>query len=402
MRSRLTRVAVRRRQSRGEDRRGTVAILTALMLVFLMVMAAFAVDLAYLNLVQHQMQAAADSSALAASDELVDAWGQAATEGDSSLVAARGIAAVTAMSNQMAGKSGTYIDGDRDLRFGTRLWDDQAGEYVESWGQPPYNLVEVTVRRTEAVGRPDDTVPLFFARVLGQQYAGLRTTAVVALLPGSGFQIDESFSGTLPILPIVCDEDTWNEHWSWSAGQSGSGNSAGYLADDVHFDEHDQQWKNQSDGVVEINIYPSPHSNLPPGNRGTVDFGASNNSTKDLKRQIEYGLNADDLADFGAEIVPPLVVEGDPGISAGIKSALAKIIGQKRILPIFSSVSGNGNNAEYTIVKFVSVRIVSVKLQGSNKYLWVERSSFSHPAVIRSTVGTSEQPTLLSSGVLLR
>jgi len=381
------------------DRRGTVAILAAMMLVFLMGMAAFAVDLAYLELVREQMQTAADAAALAASDELVGTWDADGTQVAAAVDAAHTVAEVTAMANRMSGKSGTFVDGARDLRFGSRSWDSDAGQYVETWGQPPYNLVEVTVRRTEASGRMDSRVPLFFARMLGREYASLQTTSVVALSSGAGLRIDENFAATLPILPIICDEQTWDAHWDWSSGQ---GNSNDDLADDYSFDSVNQEWAQQSDQVAEINIYPSQDSEMPPGNRGTVDIGPSNNSTQDLKRQIEFGVSTSDLAVLGGELVPPFELQGDPGISAGIKSALTSIVGQKRIMPIFSSVSGNGNNAEFIISKFVAVRIVSVKLTGRNKYLWVQRCSYSHPMVIRSTVESSEQPTLMSSGALLR
>ena len=41
-----------------------------------------------------------------------------------------------------------------------------------------------------------------------------------------------------------------------------------------------------------------------------------------------------------------LYLNGDTGISAGVKDELASIIGKPRIIPVFESVSGNGNNAE--------------------------------------------------------
>jgi len=381
-----------------------VAVLAAVMLVFLVGMAAFAVDLAYLGLVREQMQTAADSAALAASDELVDAWSGQDDQLESALANARTVAATTAMANQMSGKPGTYIDGNRDLRFGTRLWDGELGTFVETWGQPPYNLVEVTVRRTGPLNEsPDDAVPLFLARILGHERVSLQTKSVVALLPGNGFRVDDSFNGTLPILPIVCDEETWDDHWDWSPSQSGGClHSSSGFADDYSVGYNNGQVSSEPDGIPEINIYPSRQSRYPSGNRGTVDFGASNNSTRDLKRQIEYGLNADDLAELGVEIVPPLVVDGDPGISAGIKCALSGIIGQKRILPIFSSVSGHCRNTRFTIVKFVAVHVVSVKLTGCKKYLKVQRCTFSHPLVTPATAVSSERPTLMSPGVVLR
>ncbi|EMI21155.1 hypothetical protein RMSM_01902 [Rhodopirellula maiorica SM1] len=43
---------------------------------------------------------------------------------------------------------------------------------------------------------------------------------------------------------------------------------------------------------------------------------------------------------------------------------MASIIGKVRIIPIYTTVTGNGNNAMYTIVKFEGVRILEVKLTG--------------------------------------
>jgi hypothetical protein len=59
-----------------------------------------------------------------------------------------------------------------------------------------------------------------------------------------------------------------------------------------------------------------------------------------------------------------LELNGDTGISAGVKDELTSIIGDPRIIPIFRSVSGPGNNAQYVIVKFVGIRIVEVELTG--------------------------------------
>lgn len=103
---------------------------------------------------------------------------------------------------------------------------------------------------------------------------------------------------------------------------------------------------------------PDANSNLPPGNRGTVDIGSPNNSTNDLKRQIVYGVNANDLAFFPNGVLKFneqgfLYLNGDTGISAGIEASLKSIIGEVRAIPIFIDVSGPGNNAEYTMVKFV-------------------------------------------------
>ena len=49
-----------------------------------------------------------------------------------------------------------------------------------------------------------------------------------------------------------------------------------------------------------------------------------------------------------------------------MKDALEAIKGKPRIIPIFRTLTGNGNNAQYGIVAWVGVRILDVKLTGSN------------------------------------
>ena len=75
------------------------------------------------------------------------------------------------------------------------------------------------------------------------------------------------------------------------------------------------------------------------------------------------------MAYFGGKVQIPasglLALNGDTGLSAGIKDDLAAIIGQPRAIPIFRSVSGPGNNATYQICKFVGIRILFVRLTGS-------------------------------------
>lgn len=59
-----------------------------------------------------------------------------------------------------------------------------------------------------------------------------------------------------------------------------------------------------------------------------------------------------------------LFLNGDTGISAGVKNELASIKGEPKLIPLFNQVNGPGNNATYSIVKFVGVRLMQVKLTG--------------------------------------
>jgi hypothetical protein len=146
-----------------------------------------------------------------------------------------------------------------------------------------------------------------------------------------------------------------------------------------------------TDGILEVNLYPQGSQILPPGNRGTVDFGYTNNATDTLNRQILYGLNDDDwaaLAEAGITELrwdtEPLQIYGDTGLSAGIKEELNAIKGQPKAIPLFSEVANPGNNALYTIVQFVGIRVMSVKLEGTNKHVMIQPAPFSDFSVIPS------------------
>ena len=85
---------------------------------------------------------------------------------------------------------------------------------------------------------------------------------------------------------------------------------------------------------------------------------------KVLRFVIEGNRYTMDVLEFNDD--GELYLNGDTGISAGFKAQLEEIKGEPRIIPIFQQVEGNGNNAEYTIVCWAGVRIMEVKLTGSN------------------------------------
>ena len=154
-------------------------------------------------------------------------------------------------------------------------------------------------------------------------------------------------------------------------------------------------------------MYPDLNSGLAPGNRGTVDLGSANNSTNDLKRQIIHGLNSYDMSFFPDNKITfnqngALFLNGDTGISAGIQSALESIIGQVRAIPIFIEVTGQGNNATYTIVKFVGIRVIAVNLSGGPKkrYLKVQPAVFSDNHVIRGNTAVNVD-SIMSQPVII-
>ncbi|MBX3442917.1 MAG: hypothetical protein KF774_10965 [Planctomyces sp.] len=383
---RLTRAA--RRRTAEQTRRGGVLVLAAALLVALFAFAAFVVDVGYITLTRAELSKTADGSALAAANELVDAYGTGALVTQAGGAANGRLAAQqVAHANEAGGLQSTVIDTARDVRFGRYLWDGDAGEWTKVWDQQPYNLAEVSLRRDVINdGVPsssgDGPLDLFFAPVIGSKRAGTSITSTAALLPAVGFKIEANSGLNIGILPIALDVETWTNLIDHNIGD-----------DEFTFNTQTGAVTAGGDGIREVSLYPTGSNLLPPGNRGTVDIGPMNNSTADISRQILYGINQSDLDSLKAQGVElrwdngPIVLNGDTGLSAGIKDELEAIKGQPRAIPIFSQVSGPGNNAMYTIVKFVGVRIMFVQLTGkpTSKRVVIQPAPMTDPSFVTGT-----------------
>jgi Flp pilus assembly protein TadG len=344
--------------------------------------AAFSVDLGYLGLTKTQLRSGVDATALGTALELSQGLGKGPTMTSSQVVATANAAAVNVAQHQPnAGQASSYLNTSRDVRYGSLTWNSATGQWNKAYGVAPYNLVEVTFRRDQAGSKlGDGRIPLYFSKTLGINDAPMVETSAAGLLPGVGFQIQSNSSATVGVLPIALDQPTWDAL------------VAGVGADKYAYDPATGKVTPGKDGILEVDLYPSGSSMMPPGNRGQVDLGSPNNSTSDVKRQILYGLNAYDLSFFGGKISTengPILLNGDTGISAGIKAELTQIIGQPRLIPIFSAVSGPGNNAVYTVPKFVPIRILNVQLTGNPKSVAIQPAPFSSSAVISGHVTIS-------------
>jgi len=360
---------------RRNERKGNIAVLTGFMLVGLFGMVAFAVDLGYLHVARTELQRSADAAALAGALELMD---MGALTGSGSLAlleqGAFNAAGTYAALNKVTSQSPGLAVGD--VRVGSIANPfDPTSPFTVTGTYPP-NAVEVRIQRTaDQNGR----VPLFFARVLGMDECALEAEATAALIASlRGFR-PPSTGENLGLLPFALDEVTWigllngvgDDSWTWDPvrGEAVSG----------------------GDGILEINLFPQGTGS--PGNRGTVDIGSNNNSTADISRQILGGVSPTDLAYHGGTIEldenGELFLNGDTGISAGMKDELASIIGLPRTIFIFREVNGNGNNAMYTIVGFAGIRITNVKLTGkmSNKAVTIQPAIQTIQGGLPSTTG---------------
>lgn len=340
-----------RSHNASSDRRGSTLILTLLLMMGAFALLAFAVDLGYIQVTSTELRRSADSAAIASAWSLLTnspmGGGSSCTASNEALAAANQYAAL----NRVGSSQPTL--GASDIVVGYLQNPSDPSEPIKTDADPNrFNAVRIRVRRASD---QNGEVPLFFARVLGQNSVPNKAEATAAFLNNfSGFQTPSSGSA-LGILPFALDEETWNKLLQ------------GQTSDDWKWDDVHHTITAGHDGVREANLFPQDVG--APGNRGTVDIGRANNSTNDIKRQITSGITADDLSYIGGKLEldanGQTTLNGDTGISAGVEAALISIKGQTRIIPIFRSVSGNGNNAEYTIIGFAGVRIMDVDLNGS-------------------------------------
>lgn len=391
----------RRSASKGPlvRRNGSVLLLTAFLMIVILALVAFSVDVGFICLTKSQLRNAADSAVLSSAHKLADSFDVKTEEAMNGLLHdAKTAAAEVAALHPNGGLSSTQMNVNRDIRFGTRIWNSQTEKWEEIWGSPPYNLVEVTLRRHAADGTK---LPLFFGSVLGTNHANVGATARAAFQTVGGFYLPRGSSAKLMVLPITVDLQSWEYYLGVLAGRKANGsNGFPVLYDKYRCDKKTGQVTTGPDGILEFNIYPDTDNSLPPGNRGTVDLGSPNNSTTDLVRQIREGLNDYDLSFFPNYRISwengPVIVNGDTGLSAGIKDALNDIQGQTRSIPIFINVYGNGNNAMFEVVKFSGVRVMHSLLTRSPayKHVLIQPENISEPLSLPGTTPVASDSIL--------
>jgi hypothetical protein len=339
-----------RSSRRVSHRTGTVLALTLFMLVTMMAFMAFAVDVGYLNVIRTELQRSADSAAMASAWDLLREGG---VQGNptQAITDARATAGVYAGKNNVGTVAPTLAQGDVHIGLLDNLASSTAAMTFADTSR--FNAVCVRIQRTEA---QNHEVPLFFARALKLDSVPVQGYSTAAFCNNfAGFRTPSDGSN-VGILPFALLKSTWDTLVSQGT-------------DDYRWDETHKTIAAGGDGVKEVTLFPQATG--ASGNCGTVDIGSSSNSTNDIKRQIVQGISKEDfqaLTNAGRSLVigsnGQTFLEGDTGISAGVASELESIKGQPRVIPIYQSVSGPGNNAVYTIVQYAGVRIMYVDLTG--------------------------------------
>jgi len=324
----------------GQRRHGVIVVLTAVMLVVLVGLVAFAVDYGYLLKIRADMQRSADAAALAAVRDLIRQ-----PDGTQDLDQARATARTYAKDNL---EDGAFQVATSDIEIG-RFDPQSIYSGVVLLGNGTFDTVRVTLRRN---GSDNPSVPLYFARVLGATESTVQATATAVLQKASAIEPGAD------VLPFATPKALWD---SLTPGDTWSAYGNGKLKDEEGADV--------------------------PGNWGTLDIGPTDNSTNALNEQILNGLTQSDLdALYQAGRIPDnsLIdsssstwMQGDTGLSSGLKQSVLQIHGQQRLVPIYDELGGNltGNNVEFKVVGWGVVTVVDSEWKGEQNTRVVLRKS---------------------------
>jgi Flp pilus assembly protein TadG len=346
-----------RAKRRKIDRRsGNIAVLAAVMLTAILGITALAVDVGYICAAKSQLQRTADASALAGASAIYLPTSANMNEVYAlapELSQARNEAQAFAGINQVASRDpfvglnpSNLPDGDIVLGRLDRYWDRTETLNVDS-DMP--NSVQVVVTLSDET--QNGSLALFFGRALGVTKTSIEATATATVWYPA-------------LLPFATSESNWQ---SLSAG--GWGDYFAHDPDSLSFGV-----ERRGDGIPEIVMYPGDWdgADMPPGNFGIIEVGPSGDELTNLRRQIDRGPSLSDMNHHGGSLISSEKVPGRTGIKSSTKTALlggtadgttfAGIIGQVRTLPIFSDVQGNGDNAEYTLSRFVPMRVMALRI----------------------------------------
>ncbi|MEY4189818.1 MAG: hypothetical protein RIR17_554, partial [Planctomycetota bacterium] len=342
----------------SKKRRGAIAPLAAILMVFLLGMVAFALDIGYILMAKTEAQTTADAAALAGMSKLMNLLQTASMEKGSNnrfrpvqtsdhLNLAREEVIAYANNNKIAGDTVEIQIADIEIGFMANPVS-MASDVIETSGWParPYNTVRVTVKRDDV--HYGGKLTLIFGKMVGLQSVEITASATAAFQVGTprfrgnysmmqGEDLAQNYGG---ILPFTVEQAQWNALYnSTSTGTVSYTNFNGQTETMQITDNFKRDGTAGVDGNREIKMYPSSTTE---GNFGTINFTLTKfgNSTQTLENLIINGPSESDwpalTTILGATPTNPVAVNGDPGISGGMENAVQSIIGKPRILPIFS------------------------------------------------------------------
>ena len=163
------------------QRNGAFMVFAAVILIGGLTFVGMSVDLGLISMTKTRMQAAADSAALAAAQEIGAAIQEIGEQGGGGQTVQQinAIAADAArdMAAQVVEMNGFYIDKQVDVVFGQRKYSSQEGFYTV-WDSFPSNVVQVNIQMDNPdLSAPDAKLQLMFAPVMGDKSAFVTASA---------------------------------------------------------------------------------------------------------------------------------------------------------------------------------------------------------------------------------
>jgi len=352
----------------GPQRRGTVSVLMAFLLVPFLGMVAFAVDVAWIVQSRSDLQNTADSAALAGVEQLTTGLVQYSIPGQTlqanilsnSESSAKTYAKNFASYNTAGGISSLSLL-DSDIQFGFTNASNAYTPCPTYTGFP--NTVKCTMRLDSSA---NGALRLFFSPVFGMSSTNVQAVAAATLYTGNMTNFNSSSPTNVPVLPMTLDINAWNMFVASGVSSDGT----------TH---------NGSNGAPQIQVYPSPTN--APGNFGMLSLDDSSNSASAISGWISNGLSPSGIATLQSDGLLPVSLssttwgwKGEPGFKASDLNDLT--VGTSFLLPLFKPVvatagssyqatddsvgpadpssGGHGSNAYYNIVEFVGITISQV------------------------------------------
>jgi len=348
----------RRRTTPGRAgrRRGTVLILSIGLMAAMFCVLALANDLGYLCLMRTRLQRSADSAALAGAATLYPVertlesqWYYLGPDPEASRHEARRfVRANPATTGPLDVALNLENLDPGDIVVGRLHYPQDLAEPLDPNFDPP-NSVRVTIPL--AAAHANGAVALFFGRVLGIMESEAKASATATVWYPA-------------LLPFATSVSNWEslaagaagDNFAYQPGQGSFGLAAG------------------ADGLPEVTMFPGPWAGdgLPPGNFGLLQIGAEGGVLEAIRRQIDTGPSAADMDVHGGALAADDPLPGRTGLKSASKHAFlggwadgrtfGGMLGRPRVLPLYKSVTGNGNNGTYTLDRFVAVRIMAVRI----------------------------------------
>jgi len=347
-----------RKSQRATQRAGTVLVLSLLLMVAMLGVLALATDLGYVCLMRTRLQRTADSAALAGAAALYPVEGRMESEWyylGPDVHSCRHVARDFVRANPAAVEpldvSLNLENADPgDIVVGRLHYPPDLAETLNPAFDPP-NSVRVTIPMSHA--HANGAVTLFFARALGLLDAEAQATATATVWYPA-------------LLPFATSASNWE-----SLATGGSGDVYSYEPGRNSFGV-----ALGADGLSEVTMFPGPWdgSDMPPGNFGLLQIGPDGGVLEAIRRQIDMGPSVADMDVHGGALASGDQVPGRTGIKSSSKHAFlggwadgrtfGGMLGRPRMLPLYQSVTGNGDNGTYTLDRFVAVRLMALKIDG--------------------------------------